>query len=516
VDAASAKVAAEAAAKAAAEAVATPAKADSADPAELAKAAEDAVAADRKRREDILAMGAGDEPAVELDVARKWADDGVSLADANRLADMAKTMRPVPAGRVEGGEDRNLATIVPAIADGIMLRAGWSGQAGARLPFMTFDPITGLAERDAAGQIVARQPHERAQQFRRMPVAEMARQYLGSVGVTGENLTRLSREECIEVASCRRGEFGQRLRDVGGNVNLAMSTSDFPYLLADVLRKVFLGGYNLAPSTWGRWAGRMTTPDFKDIKLLNLSEAPQMAARAEGAGITFGTLTESREVFALAEYTSGLVFTRRQQINDDMGVFQDRGAPKLGAIARYKEDDVVYAILTANANMADGGALFNVTAVATTGGHANLSEGSSTAIYAATASGVNPTVVCAFLESEQAPVLKQEVQWDTDDLKVAVRHSCAAKAADWRGLYKDVTGNATVASLGLIVQAMAVMTAPNGAFMNLRPSYILTPAGSKEVAFAQLVGSSVDPSKANATFNPFFNGLTVIGEPRLN
>ena len=478
---------------------AEPAKAGALSGDAAAQAAETALAGDRQRRKAIMALSAGDSPAISVEVARTWADDGVSAEAATRLAKMAKDLTAAPTGRIGGGEDRNAATI-GAISDALLLRAG--------APLMTFDAVTGLAERDVEGRIVARKPHERALTMRRMPLAEMARAYLGAVGVGGEQLSNLSREDAVNLAAGRRAEFPQRLRAAGGSVELAMGTSDFPYILADALGKVFLGGYNLAPATWQLWCQRMTAPDFKQVKLLNLSEGPDLTARGEGEGITFGYLTESREVVALSEYTAGLVFTRRMMINDDLGVFRDGGASRLGGMAKYKEDDVAYAILTANAAMADTVALFHAT-------HANLSAGASTAVYFACAPGVQATVVVLFLGSEQAPVLKQEIQWDTEDLKVAVRHSVAAKAADHRGLYKDVTGDCTVTSLGLVVEAMTSQTGPGGAFLNLRPAYCLCPSGSVEVAFAQLIGSSVDPAKYNSTPNPFLNKLTVIGDPRL-
>jgi len=480
---------------------------------ELAAAQEEALAADKKRRAAILALAEVEDSKVSMEVARQWADDGVSLADAKRLAEMAEKLTPVPTGRVDGGQDRNLSTIAEGVSDALLLRAGWGTR---QFPLMTFDKVTGLAERDQDGRIVARKPHARAESMRRMPMAQMARCYLAAVGVPAERLGGMAVEDVISLASGCRREFARKLREAGGSVELAMSTSDFPYILADALGKVFLGGYNLAPSTGQIWTRRQTAPDFKDVKLLNLSGAPALTARAEGQGITFGAMSESREVVALVEYTSGLIWTRKAQINDDLGVFRDGGAQALGAMARYKEDDVRYAILTANAAMSDTGLLFNTTAVTTPGGHANQSAGASTAIYAVAAPGVTPTVVTLFLESEQSPVLKQEVQWDTDDLKVAVRHTVAAKAADWRGMYKDVSGNVTVASLAAIKQAMSLQKDPNGAFINLQPAYILCPVGSKEVAFAQLVGSSVDPAKTNATPNPFFNKLAVVGEPRLN
>ena len=484
--------------------------------AQAEKAAQDALAGDRDRRKAILALSAGENAAITADVARQWADDGVTVADAKRLTELAGKLKPVPSGRTVGGEDRNLATLADGISDALLLRAGHGTGAPNSMPLMTFDPVTGLAARDASGAIVARKPGERALSMRRMPVAEMARQYLAAVGVPAMSLSNMGADGCIALASGRRSEFPKALQQAGGNISLAMSTSDFPYILADAMNKVFLGGYNLAPSTWSQWCRRTTARDFKDVKLLNLGGAPALSARAEGKGIAFGSMSESREIIALVEYSAGLVFTRRMQINDDLGVFRDGGAMSLGAMARYKEDDVVYAILTANAAMSDTGLLFNVTAVTTAGGHANQSAGASTAVYATAAPGICPTVVAMFLDSEQSPVMKQEIAWDTDDLKVAVRHSVAAKAADWRGMYKDVSGAVTIAELAVIVQAMALQKDPNGAFLNLRPSFILCPAGASEVNWAQLIGSSVDPSKNNATPNPFANKLTVIGEPRLN
>ena len=475
---------------------------------EKAKAGETALAADKDRRKAIIALAG---PHVLLAVAQQWADEGVSLADAKRLAELAAKLTPVAVSSVETGDDRNLTTIGPAISDALLLRVG--------APLMTFDPVTGLAARDADGRIVPRKPHDRALTMRRMPVSQLAMQYLSAVGVPvhgdGKH-AMLSGEEAVNIASCRRAEFAQRLQSVGGNVSLAMSTSDFPYILADALGKVFLGGYNLAPSTIDLWTRRVTARDFKDVKFLNLGNAPALAVRYEGAEIKFGAMSESKETVALVEYTAGLVWTRRAQINDDLGVLRDGGAASLGAMARYKESDVGYAILTANAALADTGALFNTTAVTTTGGHANLSSGSSTKVYFVAAPGLYPTITLVFLESEPAPVLKQQIEWSTDDLQVAVRHSVAAKALDFRGLYCDQTGNVTVASVDTVRTAMKAQTSPspNAAYLNIDPAFIICPV-SKEIAFRQLVASTVDPAKTNAVPNPFAQGFTVVADPRL-
>lgn len=44
------------------------------------------------------------------------------------------------------------------------------------------------------------------------------------------------------------------------------------------------------------------------------------------------------------------------------------------------------------------------------------------------------TVEVAFLDGEPEPVLRQETDFDSEDVKFAVRHTCAAKAIDFRGL----------------------------------------------------------------------------------
>jgi len=179
----------------------------------------------------------------------------------------------------------------------------------------------------------------------------------------------------------------------------------------------------------------------------------------------------------------------------------------------------VYAQLTANANLADGGALFNATAVTTAGGHANLATGapsalqlssmatartamrlqkgfsgeelnlapsylivpaalentayqltssnyvpataatvnefrtggktavtpivepildanSATAWYMGAASSQVDTVEYCYLDGAEGPVIESEVGFETDGVSYKCRLDFAAKAIDFRGLYK--------------------------------------------------------------------------------
>ena len=69
-----------------------------------------------------------------------------------------------------------------------------------------------------------------------------------------------------------------------------------------------------------------------------------------------------------------------------------------------------------------------------------LSDDSVTAWYLMTdyRDGQVDTVELCFLAGEDAPVAKQEVDWDTEDQKYAIRHTVAAAAIDFRGMYKNV------------------------------------------------------------------------------
>ena len=50
--------------------------------------------------------------------------------------------------------------------------------------------------------------------------------------------------------------------------------------------------------------------------------------------------------------------------------------------------------------------------------------------------------------------------------------------------------------------------------LNIQPAYLIVPP-ELEITAAQLINSVVDPTKANATPNPFANRLSVVSDPEL-
>ena len=378
-----------------------------------AKNAAAAVALERARIRAIYAL------AADRGLPREWADGlvsrGVVLAQMKELSNMADSMKPVPFGV---GEDKALASLSPAICDAILMRAGRKVE----------------------------KPHERATKFVGLSVVDMYRHWLKAHGV--EDAFELSRVKVVELLSPRQ---------LRRSYALAQSTSDFDNILADAMNKSLRQAYLDAPTTWGIWARRNTAPDFKTIHRPALSESPNLVARTEGGEFKYVTLSEDGPSYALVEYAGGIRLTRRAILNDDLSAFDRIPTLQANACARL-EDDTAYAIITANANMADGGALFNVTAVSTSGGHANLVASGGT-------TGGAPTVVT--MAATEKLLMKQ----------------------------KGLGGSAR---------------------LELRAKYMLVPTSIYRVA-QQVVVSLVDPAKSNSAVNPFASeGLVIVPSARLD
>jgi hypothetical protein len=170
------------------------------------------------------------------------------------------------------------------------------------------------------------------------------------------------------------------------------ATGDFPDLLANTASKSLRASYESAPRTFTRWATRVSLPDFKSFKAVALGGASALAAIGEGGEVTYGTLDDAAETWNIARYGKALAITYVALINDDMSGFSRVPAMFAQAAARL-ESTTVYAILTANGNMADGNALISAA-------HANTTTGALTA----DATGVtNVGKVSALLRVQTAP-----------------------------------------------------------------------------------------------------------------
>jgi hypothetical protein len=136
------------------------------------------------------------------------------------------------------------------------------------------------------------------------------------------------------------------------------STSDFPFILANVASKTLRDEYERAPRTFEPFVRETTTPDFKQIQRTQLSGAPALEKINEHGEVKGGKMSEAAEVYSLDSYGKRLGFTRKTIVNDDMEALT-RVPASMGLAARDLENDLVYNHLLANGLMGDGNALFS-------------------------------------------------------------------------------------------------------------------------------------------------------------
>jgi hypothetical protein len=179
----------------------------------------------------------------------------------------------------------------------------------------------------------------------------------------------LARVQGIELGHLPEREIARMAITGRGMERLTHTSSDFPYLLASALNKVLALNYAEAPRTFAPWTRSYTTPDFKQISLLGLSEADDLVAIPEAGPFPLKSLSEAREVVTPAKYGHALALSWEMMINDDLGAFQAASGLIRTAALRL-EESTVYGILNNNGNMRDAVALFHAN-------HANLAGASA-------------------------------------------------------------------------------------------------------------------------------------------
>lgn len=198
---------------------------------------------------------------------------------------------------------------------------------------------------------------DNGRQYRGMSLLELGRDFLEARGVNTRGMDRLTLATRILT-----------FRAPGMH-----SASDFPQLFANVANKRLRSAYDENPGTYGMWARRApNAPDFKEIKVVQLSGAPELLKTNEHGEFTYGTMADGAENYSVVTYGRIVSLTRQAIINDDLRAF-DRLIGAFGNSARRLENRLVYAQLTSNPTMSDGVALFHAT-------HNNLLTGAGAAL----------------------------------------------------------------------------------------------------------------------------------------
>lgn len=226
-----------------------------------------------------------------------------------------------------------------------------------------------------------REVQEKGRDYAGMTLLEMARACLDAGGVKTRGM---SRNDIARVAL--QGRFGaSEYFDVGG----AMTTSDFPNILANVANKTLRQAYEAAPRTFTPFCRQVSASDFKPVNRVQLSDIAALQQTNEAGEFVRIYLSDSKETYSLATWGGIVPITRKVVINDDLQALT-RIPFGLGIAAATLESDTVWNVITANAAMADNVALFHST-------HKNLSTSNGLAAVA------NITAARKLMRKQTAP-----------------------------------------------------------------------------------------------------------------
>lgn len=257
--------------------------------------------------------------------AQKLVNDGVAVPQARKLV-----LDELARQSGQGGEIRSQITItrdeidtVRSLAENALLHR--------------HDPKTYKLE-------------EGAREYRGMTLMEIGRDILKRRGIDTRGMSK------SEVAGTMLG-----IETRGG----LHSTSDFANIVLNVANKTLRAAYEAAPQTFKPFSRQVTAPDFKTIARVQLGDAPTLDKVNESGEFKRGTISDGKEQYALATYGKVVGINRQVIINDDLGAFT-RLPEMFGRAAADLQSDTVWGIITANAAMGDGTALFHAN-------HGNLS-----------------------------------------------------------------------------------------------------------------------------------------------
>ncbi len=177
--------------------------------------------------------------------------------------------------------------------------------------------------------------NDAGKQYRGYSLLELAREFIERNGASTRGLTKL--------------DIAQRALH---------TTSDFPFILANVANKTLRDAYDTAPQTFRPFVRETQAVDFKLITRVQLGDAPRLEKVNEHGEFTYGSISEAQEQYKVATYGKIVSLSRQTIINDDLDAFT-RIPQLFGRAAANLESDLVYLVLNQNPKMGDGKPIFH-------------------------------------------------------------------------------------------------------------------------------------------------------------
>lgn len=282
----------------------------------------------------------------------EWVKGGKSIDDVsreilNRLAGQKGKPGTVP--RIDAG-DSQLEKFGAAAVDSLTLRSIGSGfNSSVALEQAKQCGDADAIERCAAMSKLIEAPSQGAKDLRAWSMFDIARRF---VEESGRDVRTMARHEIAREAF----RLGMVQRDDSPGYN---TTGSFANVLLNATNKTLLAAYDETPTTYQMWARRApSVADFREVNRIRFGELPDPEVVPENAPYPDKTTTDSRERYSVDKYGEIFSISLEAVINDDLNAISRIPAMQ-GAAMRRKINKVVYAILTDNAALSDGVALFH-------------------------------------------------------------------------------------------------------------------------------------------------------------
>ena len=234
-----------------------------------------------------------------------------------------------------------------AVFDALLTRSG--GRSFAAVQVLTdHDEPTAVVDRMATAY--AARATERLPERHRVAMSDAARVY------ADRSLLDLA----SELADRRGNPIGTRQLAPSALYTRAMTTSDFPALLANVANKVLLPAYQNAAPTYRSFFARRDLRDYKPTSLVRMGDFPVPLALGEDAEYKTGAISDSGQTAQLAHYGRIINLSRQALINDDLNGFADLPNKAALRVADW-ENSVAWAMIVSNPALSDGYNLFDPT-----------------------------------------------------------------------------------------------------------------------------------------------------------
>lgn len=142
------------------------------------------------------------------------------------------------------------------------------------------------------------------------------------------------------------------------SVQRAFSSAQFTAVFTTSVNAGLMTRYFASPDTTVPWTRERDVSDFKKNERIGAGLNEGLSLLPRGTSADHATMGDEKEEYKINRFAKQFSMDEQDFIDDNIDVFTDTG-PLIGERAAQVRPDLVYSILKANANLADGTALFH-------------------------------------------------------------------------------------------------------------------------------------------------------------